>query len=417
MIPEELENFRPYSDDEIDRLMAEYFERVKQEEKHARQRAEDSLARSLRLRAADTVETGSETQEYTPSPWAQDLKRRLRAAMESKTKPVGGSSTHVGPELVLGSSCTDGISHGGSEPPATCEPSRALPVTALIDSAALVSLVALRETVAPVPGSTASTSSIDRFPVAELGDVPEFDEPGRELAALFRELVLHKDYLAVRTRCCQLSIRMNLRGEVAPAFRDWPRGVALFRSKIGTLITRDQMVIDYHWCHASGMPLSPTDDDHKYLLNLDIAFDFKVAWQLSGKLHKSIYRAGEALCLTPLQQCQTIQLRGREMQERIDRMYKGYLKSGAKSHSELAKATAAIGRWIDNDPRIKQHRVSYLRLWQARELLGPGASKRSIAKLHELMLGAPPLDPKTIADKLTRLSKNVDITLKPASTP
>ena len=52
MIPEELENFRPYSGDEIDRLMAEYFERVKQEEKHARQRAEDSLACSQRLRAA-----------------------------------------------------------------------------------------------------------------------------------------------------------------------------------------------------------------------------------------------------------------------------------------------------------------------------------------------------------------------------
>lgn len=268
----------------------------------------------------------------------------------------------------------------------------------------------------PVVAMPGALCALDHFPVADLDGVPEFDDPDGELAALFRQLVHHKDYPAVRTRCCQISIRMNLRGAVAPAFRYWPRGVGGFHSKISTLIMRDQMVIDYHWCHARGMTLSPTDDFHKHLLDLETAFDFTMAWKLSGKLYKSAYRAGEALCLTSLQQCQTLQLRGHEVHERMERMYKGYFKSGAKSHSELAKVSAAIGVWIEKDPRIKQQRDSYLRLWEARELLGPGASIRSIRDLHALMLGVAPLDAKTIADKLNRLSKNVDFTLKPSAT-
>lgn len=305
-------------------------------------------------------------------------------------------------------SSADGRDGASLEQSGVCDASHAAPAPSTSDPVTPAVLA-----VAP----PAASVGLDCFPVADMADVPECDDPASELAALFRELSAHKDYPAVRTRCCQLAIHMNVLGAVAPAFRDWPRGVAPWGSAINTLITRDQIVIDYHWCHAKQMPLSPTDDVHKHLLDLDSDFDFKMAWELSGKHRKAMYRATEALCLTPLQQCQTIQLRGRDLHERMEHMCGGYRKSKGKSHSSLAMATAAIGQWINGKPRFKSHRISYLSLWQARELLGPDASKQSIAELHALMLGAQPLDRKTIAGKLNTLSKVVDGVLKPASTP
>lgn len=397
MIPEELKDYRPYSQEEVDREMEAYFLRQRQQKEDERASHLEQLKQDAMCPASHDGCSPTDDEE-APVEIPEDLERMLKEL-------AGSSPTSVG----------DGKVPASAE---AAQPAEDVPSTPLPREAGDATPVAAPAAVSAEILAAAETSAgLDRFPVADLDAVPEIDDPGRELAALFRELVLYKDYPAVRTRCCQLSIRLNLIGAVAPAFRDWPRGVAPFGAAINTLITRDQIVIDYHWCYAKRMPLSPIDDVHKHLLDLDTVFDFKMAWELSGQRRKAEYRGGEALCLTLLQQCQTMQLRGRELRERVDQILTGYRRSKAKSHSQLAKATAAIGQWINGKPRFQSHRISYQRLWMARELLGPGAPNHSIAELHALMLGAQPLNRKTIAGKLETLGKVVDAVLETASTP
>lgn len=269
----------------------------------------------------------------------------------------------------------------------------------------------------PAAESSTAPSSIDRFPVTRSDDVPNVEDPGRELAALCREVREPKDYLAARDRYCLISIRMNLDGLFAPAFRHRPHVQAPKDDAIHMQMHRDRLVIDYHWCHATGMQLSPTDPDHAHLLDLEHDFDFVAAWSLALRNQSGKYRAAEALCLTPLHQCQTMTLHGLELKARLEHIHKTYRKSKGAARGPFAKAITAIGQWAERNKRIEAERVSYEKLWLARAMLGEDGTDQAIAALHALMLGKSPLHRKTIAGKLATLKRNVDVALKPTTTP
>jgi len=413
MIPEQLINFRPYSEAETDRIMEAHFGQLEQSKKEELQkRAAERTAQMRPLPAVGSFRQESGTPHSSLSPQAQALKLRVLAAMAPKPWLSEVSSSRTQLELVETS--PNGYKCVSAAQPPIQEPSHA--DTSAAPTATVAPDVRLFAAV-PSAELDAAPSGLERFPVAYLADVSACDGPDRELAALCRELQIHKSYQSVRLRYCQLSIRMNLQGTIAPAFRFRPRVEAARGDPLHILLHRDQLVIDYHWCHVTRMQLSPLDDGHAHLLDLESEFDFAAAWSLTGKKQKRAYRSAEALCLTRLQQCQTMCLQSEETAALLASILDGYRKSSGKSHSSIAKVKAAIGQWIERDPRIKNHRISYERLWQAREMLGPGVPMQSIAELHGLMLGSQPLDRKTIAGKLSRLSKNVDITLKPVSTP
>ena len=62
-------------------------------------------------------------------------------------------------------------------------------------------------------------------------------------------------------------------------------------------------------------------------------------------------------------------------------------------------------------------KADYEKLWLAQAMLGADGTDQAIADLHALMLSKSPLHRKTIAGKLATLNRNVDVALKPASTP
>lgn len=298
-----------------------------------------------------------------------------------------------------------------SAPATTASPSvSAAPITSTAATAPVT-------TTAPERELLTTSSTLDRFPVAALHDVPEFIDPGREVAALCREVRESNDYLAARDRYCVISIRMNLDGLFAPAFRHRPRVQAPNNDSIHMQMHRDRLVIDYHWCHATGMQLSPTDPDHAHLLDLEHDFDFAEAWSLAQRNQFGKYRAAEALCLTPLHQCQTMTLHGLELKARLEQIHKTYRNSKGAARGPFAKAITAIGQWAERNKRIEAERVSYEKLWLARAMLGEDGTDQAIAALHALMLGKSPLYRKTIAGKLATLKRNVDVALKPTTTP
>ena len=228
------------------------------------------------------------------------------------------------------------------------------------------------------------------------------------MTALCRELLMHKDYLRIRNEYCWLSISLNLIGKLAPAFRPALKSGAAWGDKtIHHQVHRDQVVIDLHWCHTTKMGLSPTEPNHQALFDDPLTFPFESAYTLAGKKLKSDYRAAEALCLTTMQQCQLLKIRGPEVLARQAALEKGWRSSGGKDVSKISFVNRQIGEWAERDKRIASRRVHYEKLWLARELMEPGVKAAQIGALHALMVGSVELDRKTIYEQLKKLDKNV----------
>lgn len=263
-----------------------------------------------------------------------------------------------------------------------------------------------------LPATVVSTGLVkyETFPVTHATEVLTTDDPLDDMKALCRELLMHKDYPVIRNEYCRLSIRLNLIGKLAPAFRPVLKSGAVWGDMtIHNQVHRDQVVIDLHWCHATKMGLSPTEPNHQVLFEDPLAFPFENAYVLASKKWKSVYRASEALCLTTMQQCQLLKLRGPDVDARQDALERGWRASGGKEVSKIAAAKRQIGQWAECDKRIASSRDHYEKLWLARELLEPGAKAAQIATLHALMVGSEELDRKTITGKLQNLDKHVKL--------
>ena len=250
----------------------------------------------------------------------------------------------------------------------------------------------------------------ETFPVTYVTEELTTDDPRVMMTALCRELLIHKDYPRIRNEYCRLSIRLNLVGKLAPAFRPVLKSGAKWGDMtIHHQIHRDQVVIDLHWCHATKMGLSPTEPNHQALYADPLVFPFNNAYALAGKRMKSVYRASEALCLTTMQQCQLLKLRGPDVLARQDALENGWRVSAGKKVSKIAAAKKLIGEWVERDKRIASRRVHYEQLWLARELLEPGAKAAQIGALLALMVREVELDRRTIFGQLKQLDNHVTL--------
>ena len=281
-----------------------------------------------------------------------------------------------------------------SGPPAIAEVVMPAPVPASASASVLVPLLsALPETELG-------------FPMSAVEGMPLADDPLRDLAALCHRIVSPDDYLDARSEYCRLSVQLNTKGVLAPAFR--PR-VAI-KTNLGhpvyMLAHRDQLVIDYHWCYATNMNLNPTCAFHSKLFAPGYAFSSVAAWELSGREWKGGYRGSEALALTTLQQCQTLTLCGFDLVERKKKLVGGYRASKGRSPSDYPIALREIKEWAESNCRMKAEQRVYECLWLARRLLAT-PSVEMIRKLLALMLGEPVRDRKTIRGKLALLDKYV----------
>lgn len=429
----DLAGLRLYSHAEVDQLMAESFRRRAQIEREDGEELECAHA-SLRTtpHRKDEVRYGEGATRVALATNLEATRPRTPAAMVPKARMLehetfaSGESSIDSPSGNVSDESTgdaelDSLLAALVASPDVREPSAAMVPIACVAPPDATEFDDVSVGEAPPLAGVAATllvgpEALDRFPVASICEVPEFDDPVLALTGLCRDLQKHKSYRAVRARYCQISLRMNMEGKYAPAFRPRPRGEAPKGDPVHMLVFRDQLVIDYHWCHATRMFMSPSDVGHAHVLDLQADFDLIAAWLLTGANQTPKFRATEAMCLTRMQQCQTMRLHGPELEARLVAISGEYRRSGGKSRSELAKAKTAIGEWIERDPRMRKHQTSYERLWLARELLGPGASPSLIANLHALMEGEQPLDRKTMAGKLNRLYRNVDAFLKAPGT-
>lgn len=250
------------------------------------------------------------------------------------------------------------------------------------------------------------------FPISELGPYKEWESEDilDNLDSLSQTANKIDQYLFSRKAYCALSLELNFRGLIAPAFRPSPtipKSVKKY-SDAHRAIQIDRLVIDCHWLHARGESVYLSESKWKGILNMSKDFSFERVSEFASQKIKNEYRATAIMGLTTRQQLQMLALRSEEVQELYANLYKSIREPGKKRQPpKLELIEMAINQWCEADPRVVPNRPAYVALAKAIELMGK-SSPTQLGELMGLMLGVPPLAESTVRQKIIKLRKVLD---------
>lgn len=216
-------------------------------------------------------------------------------------------------------------------------------------------------------------------------------------------------YLVIRESFCALSLELNNRKLLAPAFR--PNPIIPYglkdHSEAQLTIQRDRIVIDCHWLHCRDERVTTSEIKWKGLLDPKRDFQYEKVCEFASTSLKNEYRADAILRLTPRQQFQLVALRGNKAIEQFSKLTKSIREKGKpRVPPRLETIELGINNWCEKDSRVEKYHSQYLSIGKSTELLGEGASIKQIAELTGLMLGQKPLSESTMRSKLHNLKKH-----------
>lgn len=231
-----------------------------------------------------------------------------------------------------------------------------------------------------------------------------------ELEQLVDGIQAPDDYVKVRDRYCAISVALNQRGLLAPAFREFPKisAHALKRGNEQMLIQRDRIVIDCHWLFCRAEVVEIYEGQWKGLLKRGKPLDMDRLATFAATKIKNESRAYGTLRLTDRQQCQLVALRGDSIGAQFKHLTVSTYSRSARVPSTMEPVERAINRWCEKDRRMVAHRSKYLAYAKAKALLGPGALIFEIAELAGLIMGDPPLQESAARLTLKKLAKKMD---------
>lgn len=219
------------------------------------------------------------------------------------------------------------------------------------------------------------------------------------------------EYSTVRQRYCSLSIALNEKGVLAPAFRPYPAipSLASSRTPVHMTLLRDRIVIDCHWLHFRHELVKVTREEAQWigLLALDRPFDWVRVSAFAATGINAIHRADSLLYLSIRQQCQMLALKGADVAERAARLFRGNRLSKSRTPPAIVRIRQAINRWCEKDKRVLRYEEKYLAYATSLYLLGVDRTILETAELAGFILGEAPLSESgarsTIAKLLRRL--------------
>ncbi len=229
---------------------------------------------------------------------------------------------------------------------------------------------------------------------------------GEQMARLVAEWKTHGEYMRIRDEYCCLASALNREGLKAPAFRPVPTIPKLKdrRTQANMTLHRDLLVIDCHWLRSRSENVWPRDAKYQPLFDIAVPFSFDLAALFASEVWTKLHRADEAFILTARQQCQLKTMKGTDVRDRLELAENGFGRGVVRVRPKIVAARKAMREWCSKDKRLIPHRQVYEDLWLARELLDQNTSMKDIAELGGLIAGTPPLNEKTVLDKLKRLN-------------
>jgi len=233
------------------------------------------------------------------------------------------------------------------------------------------------------------------------------------------EYLEEADYYSIRKKYIAISMALNEKGLLAPAFRHQPRlpFMNVKRTLTETQLLVDQIVIDCHWLHCRKVFVKPDKVNLYELFDLNSKFDASaVSIKLGARVWKRDFRAIDMLALSDPMQHQLLILSSTNIHDKYKHIMKGYTKkAGLRVKPTIIPIRRAICAWAEERHQIRGQQEIYEALWIARELLGRSAKPGTLGKMAGIMIGVPPLDSKTVSGKYVSLDKMLARTVASAS--
>ena len=233
----------------------------------------------------------------------------------------------------------------------------------------------------------------------------------KHLTKITKEYRNDKDYYKIRKQYIAISMALNQKGLLAPAFRknqpSIPKLKGGYDNAIGQLLI-DQIVIDCHWLHCRKEVVIPKWETLSDLFNPELEFDAEMISVSLGKRNwKREFRANDMLGLTPFQQNQLRMLSDINILIAHKIIFEGYMGQDGRTRisAAITPIRRAVRSWAERVHQIRGHQEMYEALWAARKMLGKCTSNTQIAKLAGYIVGRPPLERTTIISKFKSLDR------------
>lgn len=247
------------------------------------------------------------------------------------------------------------------------------------------------------PEATAIISS----PLAHLSD----QELRSELEVVNASLTTPEDFAAVAEKIMELEFELDCRQKWAPANRpSFP--IPHRRSDLKPahkLIQQARVIVDCHWLHMQCKKRQVVKEARwQALLDPTSEFPLALAEDFARRAIAGAERAGEILCLTPLQQAQTRTMCGKRMADARKRAE----DTKPTGRSAIAQSLSAINQWAATDPRVQAEK--YAALVRAMCMLdGSTHTNTDLGLLIGFTLGETPVQENQIRGMKDRLATAV----------
>lgn len=189
-------------------------------------------------------------------------------------------------------------------------------------------------------------------------------QPSTTLIRLLREISFDKtdpdgsrcSYNEVRSRVCLLNALLNVKGEIAPAYRDMRSPAKRSKdaySQDNHLISNDRQVLDLHWVHCQGWNTEVIPGHQKMQ---DKSQPFK--WSLASKFVNvagSTTRKADFLGLTEMEEmqlCTMVSQKTRTRKQTVQNKWKQHIRDVKTSLA--APRSRYSDEMIDSMPEIYQ---------------------------------------------------------------
>lgn len=223
-----------------------------------------------------------------------------------------------------------------------------------------------------------------------------------------------KDYYEIRSKFIAISMALNEKGLIAPAFRKNQPRIPFLKTARGEAhkqLLVDQIVIDCHWLHCRKEYVKPNWETLIDLFNPESEFNAEmISICLGARIWKRDFRANEILLLSDFQQNQLLMLCNEAIRENRQAIFDGLPPKDGKDRAPATHPPIqrSIRAWAERVHQIRGQQDMYEALWAARELHVEKVTQAQLAKLAGYIIGLPPLDRTTISSKYKSLDGMLD---------
>ena len=218
-------------------------------------------------------------------------------------------------------------------------------------------------------------------------------------------------YAEVRSEVCAISLELNLRGKLAPRFREFRRPPRKPTTPDEIALSLDRQFIDLHWLHSTGWNRIIHSD--RWQLNNVLKMKTFDAWKAAmfASVPLSANEKASWLALPNNIAFQLAAIQTDAIRWRFRVANQGDVVNGQARQIGLMQVTAMLENSVMNQPHLQDYVPTWANIWMCAKLVGSQAEV--LRKFHALTVGLDePIGQRDMARRLESVNKRVNACIK-----